>query len=145
MSTESSAAPLKLLLLVPRSLTPREIEEVSPQVHTALKEVLDLEGVSLLDSAEWYRQQFGASGNWDSWVWETVTGRDYGTRQRHFGGFVVVGDRLGRASAEIVRLALQNARVVLHWAPNSTLSYVQSVTDCGEGVWQVGKATQIGG
>lgn len=148
MSAQSSAASLKLLLLVPRSFTPRECEEVSSQVKADLDAALGLENVTFMDSASWYRDQLKTSGNWDSWVWETVTGRDYATRERHFDGFVVVGDQLGRATAEIVRLAIQNGRVVLHWKPASPLGCVQTVVGTAEdGVssWQVGKTTQIGG
>lgn len=70
----------------------------------------------LIDSAHWYEEKFGTAGNWDSWVWETVTGRDYETRKPHFDGYVVIGDRLGKAGAAIVDLALRNNRAVLGWS-----------------------------
>lgn len=64
-------------------------------------------------SADWYRESFEAAGNWDSWIWETVHGRDYATREKHFDAFVVYGENMGRANAGIVDLALKSGRVVL--------------------------------
>jgi hypothetical protein len=108
-------------------MKPREVENVASKVKVDLSSALDLDAVVLTDSATWYREQFDACGNWDSWVWETVTGRDYATREQHFHGFIVLGDRLGRASAGIVDLALRNGRAVLAWKASEPLLTVQSV------------------
>jgi hypothetical protein len=108
-------------------MKPREVEAVASKVKAKLSSSLDLGAVVLTDSAAWYREQFDACGNWDSWVWETVTGRDYATREKHFHGFIVLGDRLGRASAGIVDLALRNGRAVLAWKEAEPLLTVQSV------------------
>lgn len=75
----------------------------------------------ITDSAAWFQEAFGKAGNWDSWVWETVTGRDYDTRKLHFDGFVVFGDRLGKAGAAIVELALRNSRAVMSWHDGTLL------------------------
>jgi len=127
-------------------MTPSEIEEAAIQVKAGLVATLGLTDVSILDSAAWYREQFSVSGNWDSWIWETVSGRDYGTRENHFAGFVVFGDRLGKASAGIVELALRTGRPVLVW--NNSLRTVRSIkpvdaSDMTSG-WAIESASDIG-
>jgi hypothetical protein len=119
------------LVLVPRTSTPLEVEEMSAALTTTLSSQLGLSAVNLVDSLTWYREQFEISGNWDSWVWETVTGRDYASRQHHFDGFIVFGDRLGRAGANIADLALRNGRVVLAWK-DDVLRAVLSITPLNE-------------
>jgi hypothetical protein len=93
---------------------PEESDQVLPKVMTAVNEYLqNRRSVILVHSADWYHETFQSCGNWDSWIWETVTGRDYGTRDKHFDGFIVYGEKLGRANAGIVDLALRSDRVVL--------------------------------
>lgn len=110
---DTAHRPVRLLLLIPRTFTWEQTVEAKEKADTAIKRFLDRSNVALTDSGEWYKEQFGACGTWESWIWETVAGRDYGTREPHFNGFVVYGDRLGRASAGIVDLALRNNRAVL--------------------------------
>ena len=133
---------------MPRNLTPVEVEEVTTQVRVGLTVGLGLSDVTLVGSIAWYREQFDICGNWDSWIWETVTGRDYATRAEHFAGFVVAGDRLGRAGAGIVDLALRQGRLVLLWRANAPLQSVRSVvpvdmSDMTSG-WTVGATSDIG-
>lgn len=83
------------------------------KLKQVLESQLGLSEVLITDSGTWYKQSFDTAGNWDSWIWETVLGRDYETRDRHFSGFVVYGDRLGRATAGVCNLALRSDRAVL--------------------------------
>lgn len=104
---------VRILVMVPRSMMPIEVDEAVVKVRAALTSFLSHDNLELTDSVAWYRQQFAASGSWESWIWNTVTGKDYGTREPHFNGFLVYGERLGRASATIVDLALRAQRAVL--------------------------------
>jgi hypothetical protein len=106
-------------------MTPNEVAEVAAHVQASLFSTLGL-NVELVDSASWYRERFDICGNWDSWIWETVTGKDYGTREDHFAGFVMAGDRLGKASAGIVELALRRGCAVLTCHTDGTLRTVRS-------------------
>lgn len=119
---------MKLLVLVSRSLTHEESEQAIPKVREAVNDYLEnRRNMLLIHSSDWYRESFEVAGNWDSWIWETVTGRDYATREKHFDGFVVYGDRLGRANAGIVDLALRNQRAVLAFQGEAGLGIVNAV------------------
>jgi hypothetical protein len=113
---------------------------INQAVETAdalLKERLGVE-VQLVDSAFWHKEHFGRCGDWSSWVWETVTGRDYDTREHHFSGFIVCEEELGKANAQLVELALRNGRSVLFARKNRPLSTVKEVKVADETNWQRG-------
>lgn len=127
-------------------MRPSEIESDVKRVESRFSDQLGV-SATVLDSATWFREKFDSCGDWDSWVWETVTGKDYGTRRRHFDGFVVLGDRLGKASAGIADLALRNGRAVLAWKePDFQTVKTVSVLDAEDvrAGWTIGTA-QIGG
>jgi hypothetical protein len=67
----------------------------------------------LMPASKWFTETFSRHGDWDSWVWETVHGKDYMTRELHFRGFVIHGREVGRQTANIARTALASSRVVL--------------------------------
>lgn len=79
-------------------------------------------------SGDWFKQSFPQHGNWDSWIWDTVHGKDYMTRAVRFHGFLVYGKEIGRATANIVKTALQSGRVVLALVDSS----LYAVTDVEE-------------
>ena len=81
-----------------------------------------------VSSGDWFKQSFAQHGNWDSWIWETVHGKNYHTRAPNFHGFLVHGAEVGRATANIVRTALQSGRVVLACVDNC----LYAVTDVAE-------------
>ena len=96
----------------------------------------------LVDVQAWYEQTYGASGSWQSWVWETVKGRDYETRAPHFQGFVTVAERLDNRSAQIVSLALREQRVVLGFNQGASLLSIHSLRERADeaGGWAVSGA-----
>lgn len=113
MSTPLPERCLRILVLVPRTLLPLEVEQACDTARESLSQQLGLKTPEVIDSFAWYRDAFARCGTWESWIWETVCGRDYGTRERHFDGFVVIGERLGRAGAAIADLAVRSNRAVL--------------------------------
>jgi hypothetical protein len=68
----------------------------------------------------------------DAWVWETVNGRDYGTREPHFSGFVVFSQRLDHRMAQIASLALRERRTILAFNSNAGVLLVHSLDTCDD-------------
>lgn len=119
--------PPHFLALVPRGTLPTEVELLVGELGDKLKNQLGLSSC-ITDSLSWYRESFDRCGNWDSWIWDSVTGRDYNTREHKFKGFVVVKNRsLGRANASIVDLALSNQRLVLYFQPDKDIEVVSRI------------------
>ena len=132
MYEASSATCPRLLLLVPRGLTSEEIEKAQEQVAEAFTARLGVPQVSTADSKSWYTSHFESAGTWESWIWDTVCGKDFATRKPYFQGFVVIGSTVGRAGAGIVDLALRTGKAVLSY-DGEHLSQVTGVTAPSDG------------
>lgn len=92
-------------------------------------------------STTWYTEAFSTFGSWDSWSYGSVLERPYGSDRPHFDGFVVCLDPMGRAAAEIVRIALHHKRVVLQFK-NGELLQVQRLLTNNPESWKDGWSVQ---
>ena len=101
-----------------------ELERLFPQLK-----------VQVTPSTEWYTERFESRGDWESWVWETVNGKDYTTRKPFFSGYAVCIDPMGRANAEITKLALRNGKAVFAWSAQSPIRSVQEVVTLDGNRW----------
>lgn len=81
---------------------------------------------------------FPRCGTWDSWITDTVNGKDFSTREPHFAGFVLCTSTPGRATAQIVALALSGGRLVLFWESGAPLSLVRRVVTVDDQRWKDG-------
>lgn len=127
--SNSGGRPLTLLVLVSQEQGHEAVEAARADLEGALAD-RGLQ-VRLVDSIEWYEQQFPISGTWESWIWDTVNGRDCRTRTPHFDGFLVLSDQLGRANATVAAMALRNGSAVLGWH-NKVLQRVRHVESEGQ-------------
>jgi hypothetical protein len=118
---------VKLLALVTKDTLPVYVEQMRTDLTRALT-AFGLPNAALTDSGAWFHERFAVCGDWESWIWETVNGKDYATRQPNFDGFVVCTDTLGRANAQIIDLALRNDRAVLAWDGSELRSVSRLVT-----------------
>jgi hypothetical protein len=129
-------------------MTTLEVQAATAAVSKQLGAELGLHA-QVTDSATWYREHFARCGDWESWIWDTVTGKDYVTRQVRFKGFIACKNKhLSRANAGIIRLALTNNRAVLFWEPEAEIQAVLDVVendpeDPAQG-WQI-YTTALGG
>ena len=142
MSEMSSSKPPRFLLLVNRGMSSSAIDDAVEVAHTLLGDELGIKA-ELIDSAFWYKEQFNRCGDWSSWIWETVTGKDYDTRKSHFSGFILCEEELGKANANIVDLALRNGKIVLFARKNRPLSSITGVRAVDETDWQRGWRVKV--
>lgn len=144
MLETSSSEPLRFLLLVNRGMGSSAIDEAAEIACSLIGEELGI-SAELIDSAFWYKEQFGRCGDWSSWIWETVTGKNYDTRKSHFSGFVLCEEELGKANAQIVDLALRNGKIVLFARKNRPLSSISEVQTVDKDDWQRGWRVKVEG
>lgn len=95
----------------------------------ALESVLHLSDVSVTSVRDWREQTYDTAGTQDAWVWETVQGRNYGTRKPHFDFFVVASPEVDRQGAQIVSLALAQEKVVLGFNQKTQVLVVTSLRE----------------
>lgn len=137
---------VKFLALIAKDTLPVYVEQMRTELTGALH-AFGLPDVAITDSGAWFRERFAVCGDWESWIWESVCGKDYATRQPNFDGFVVCTDPLGRANAQIVELALRNQRAVLAW-DGSELRSVSRLVTYDNNRWADGwgiETTSLGG
>jgi hypothetical protein len=120
---------------------------IDDAVETARSLIKEELGISpqLVDSVFWYKEQFSRCGDWSSWIWETVSGKNYDTRETHFSGFILCEEELGKANAQIVDLALRNGKTVLFARKNCPLSSISEVQTVDEDDWQRGWRVKVEG
>lgn len=133
-SPQSSLA--KLLVCFPKRVTPSEEEQVCLLIADKLEEIGA--EVDMVTSSAWFQQTFASAGDYESWIYETVCGKDYHTRRTHFAGFVVVtSDGVGRLTAQIAELALTTKQLVLAFN-GEDLSVAWKVETLNADDWQRG-------
>lgn len=132
-----------LLMLFPE--VEQQEDQVAPEAAAdAVRELLGT-AASCEDSRTWLAAQANRSGDLESTAWDTVLGRQYGTKDVNFQGFVVCVQPLDDLGAHIVRLALKNNRVVLALdeASSTLLAVIGLYAPGPQGPWTV-KTTAIG-
>ena len=134
MSTESQKPCLRLLALTNRAMEVDDINEWVTEVKVKVATTLDVD-TTLVNSRDWHEQEFARCGGWDSWAWETVNGKDFSTRKPFFDGFVVGQTVLGRANAQIIHLALGQAKVVLFCESGKPLGIVTELLTVDSERW----------
>ncbi len=130
MSALSQVAPQKVLVLTPRSWTSLQFEDAVPTLESALNQAFPpLQAPDIVDLQDWYDISYGASGSRDAWFWETVNGKDYGTRKPHYQAFITVTERLDNRTAQIASLALRHNKLVLSLNQAGKLFVVSSLRE----------------
>lgn len=121
---------IRVLALVGKSQTPQQVKS---QVAVAQKKLGPT--AQVIDSSTWFKEFFPRCGDWSSWVWETVTGKDYQTRQPRFSLYVACSATLGKGNGEIVQLALRSSLPVLLCEEGSPLSRVTGLVKSSDESW----------
>jgi hypothetical protein len=124
---------LRALALVDRSRGAPQITLATQGVRESFQALG--RDATVTDSADWYKSFFPRCGDWDSWIWETVAGKDYATRKQRFAVFVVCDTPLGKANAGIVRLALRTGTPVLRWEDGAPLTLVVELVEADRQDW----------
>jgi hypothetical protein len=125
------------LVLVSKGLPEDYLDTLMLQVRGSLQ-TLGIEQMKLTDSGTWFRERFSSCGDWDSWIWETVNGIDYASRELFFDSFVLTAPQLGRANASIASLALRQKRPVFSFQEDEPLRIVTQINVDDENNWVEG-------
>lgn len=79
-----------------------------------------------------YNANASRLGSWNAWIRDVATGLDYVTREPRFHAYIVPDERIGKATAEILAMALHCRKPVLRWLGNGQfrpISLVQKVAE----------------
>lgn len=117
-----------MLVLLPASWTSLrsrlELRAVADRLEPQVGQKVELHAYK-----DWHLLMYKTCGDYKSWMWETVLGRDYTTRKPHFDAFLILPEPLDNAGAEIVFLALSKNRPVLGFNQGWSLLHISSIRE----------------
>ena len=142
MSKGLQEKPRRILLLADRQAEPDWIQDAKAHAIIKLGQVLPY-GFEIVDSAAWHAESYDRCGDWTSWFWETVHGIAYQTRKRHFDAFLVAQTDLGRANAEILKIALSANRPVLFCKQGHDIGIVYRIEATDAENWKSGWSVEV--
>jgi hypothetical protein len=75
--------------------------------------------VTVICAHEEWAHSFATIGSWDGWARDVATGRRYPDYEPKYHVFVCPDLQIGKATAQILELALAERKPVLYWPSNS--------------------------
>ena len=102
-----------VFLATPKGMEGAEIEKYYAAVVEKFVPALD--GIELLvvKAEDDYREHFSRCGSWEAWTKDVGQGVDYLFRTPRYNCIVCVQQSVGKATADIVRYALEGNRMVV--------------------------------
>ena len=128
-----------IFLASPKGHSDTATEEAEQAVYAAFRTALPASSeVSIVHSKTAFADSFGKMGSWDAWTTHIATGVDYEYRTPLFNAVVCVASNVGKATADIVRKALDARRMVAVMGTTGTLDRVTAVSCIDSDNWQTG-------
>jgi len=75
--------------------------------------------VTVICAHEEWAHSFATVGSWDGWTRDVATGRRYPDYEPKYHIFVCPDAQIGKATAQILELAIAERKPVLYWPPSS--------------------------
>lgn len=125
---------MRIFLAFPRDTSPFDEERVKEKLSLLLP---GLKQEAFRSSSEEYFESFSRFGSWEQWIDHVATGKNYMTQEPVFTHYICAEQRVGRATSEIVRLALERGKFVYLLAKEE-LKKVVSVHPIDDQDWQTG-------
>lgn len=117
-------------------------KETSSSDEKKVKELLfrhmpNLTDDSVQSSAQAYTESFSRFGSWDQWIKHVATGKNYLTQEPAYSHYICAEKEIGRATSEIVRLALERGKFV-YFLSSGGVKRVSGVQTKDAQDWQKG-------
>lgn len=117
-------------LLLHRKDAP-DVAGLNAAVTAALEALSEGKPFILVNAREEWAQNFARCGGWAAWIQDVVMGYDFASGEPRYFGYVAPDETVGKATADIVRLALHNGRPVASWN-GAQLGVVSRVVEINE-------------
>lgn len=127
-----------IFLAAPKGYSVSDAEEAEQVVNLAFCKALPSSKISIVHSKDAFDDTFGKMGGWDAWTTHIATGVDYENRTPLFNAIVCVDAEVGRATADIVKKALEARRMVAVLDGKGSMERVTSVSCIDSDNWQTG-------
>lgn len=133
----------KVFLATPKDADEHFVSSLATEALIKFKTALEHENVEVVAAGDDYRENFARCGGWDSWCRDVAQGVDYMYRTPRYNAIVVTQQQIGKATATIVRLALEANRMVLLRSPDATYKRVEAVIENDANDYKAGWGLRI--
>lgn len=116
-----------VFLATPKGMEDAEVDSYYQTVVQKFTPALDGIELSVVKAEDDYRENFGRCGGWDAWTQDVGRGVDYLARTPRYNCIACVQQAVGKATADIVRHAIEADRMVVLVNPNKTVDRVIAV------------------
>lgn len=117
------------LIVHPKNMEEAQLVQLEQDVAHALQPLANQPFRLTTAKTDW-QVNFERAGGWDEWV-QGVVGQSFASGNYRYDGFVVAGRNLGKASAQIVQLALIRRAPVILFEDGRLVKSVQYVYQAG--------------
>lgn len=131
---------MKVLVVVSAGMVPLDFDLEVEEACTVLRTVgLDPASFTFTSVRNWFQDAFPQAGSLDSWVWETVHGKNFATKEPHFNMFVYPPRVTVDLHGVLVGLeALRNGRLVMvRSIERGRFDRVEGFVQAEEGTWLI--------
>lgn len=116
-----------VFLATPKGMEDAEVDAYYQTVVAKFTPALDGIELTVVKAEDDYRANFGRCGGWDAWTQDVGRGVDYLARTPRYNCIACVQQSVGKATADIVRHAIESDRMVVLVNPNKTVDRVYAV------------------
>jgi hypothetical protein len=117
------------------------IAEVAREKFGAALSERGIDGLEVVKASDDFNANFARCGSWDAWINDVARGVDYMFRTPRYNAIVVLTEYVGKATGSIVRIALQNDRMVILMGENGGSERVMGIEEIDpndyKGGWRV--------
>lgn len=117
------------------------IAEIAKEKFGAALTERGIDGLEVVKASDDFNENFARLGSWDAWINDVARGVDYMFRTPRYNAIVVLSEYVGKATASIVRIALEHDRMVVLMGENGGSERVMGIEEVDsndyKGGWRV--------
>jgi hypothetical protein len=134
-----------VFLATPKDLDPDEVTRFYTLTLDKFKKIPELETleVNVVKAEDDYREHFSRCGGWDAWTRDVGQGVDYVYRTPRYNCIVCISQTVGKATADLVRHALEGNRMVVLIHPDGRFDRIWQVVEIDSNNYRSGWFLQI--
>lgn len=139
----STNHPYRIFLASPKESNPEVVEKYYALTLTKFKTALKHDDVEVVKAEDDFHANFSRCGGWDSWCNDVGRGVDYIYRTPRYNAIVCISQQVGKATATIVKAALEANRMVVTVVADESYQRVIGIDELDKNDYRAGWLLRI--
>ena len=139
----STNHPYRVFLATPKDCGSEVVEKYHALTLAKFKGALKHDDVLVVNAEDDFHANFSRCGGWDSWCNDVGRGVDYLYRTPRYNAIVCITQQVGKATASIVRAALEANRMVVSVCADDTYQRVVAIDELDKNDYRGGWLLRI--